>query len=251
MIRKILIGLGILVLLLISAVLVSLKINENQPPPILVTDFVDFDKIARISKFRSCAGHVTVPQDERESKRSMKHYFEVKPEFNKNQTVGIYSPYDGFVTVLRSAPEEGLEGEIWIAPKRKLVMAPPFGIWQFSVQHIEVKKGLKMGSEVKAGELIGYAAFSGSRIPTFDIVYGKMASPSAPKKIDNWNSPFSDLDSIFYHMSDEVLAQFQQKGINLENIIVSKEERDSNPCTYRDQGPYFAGDSQDNWVKLK
>lgn len=166
--------------------------------------------------------------------------------------VEIYAPYNGYVTTLRSEPEEGLEGEIWIVPKRKLPMLPPFGVWQFSVQHIDVRRDLKLGSEVKAGELIGYAAFSNERIPTFDIVYGKMALPSAPKRIDNWNSPFADLDSIFDHMSDEVLVQYQQRGITKDNIVVNKEDRDNNPCAYRGQGPYFA-DSDDslNWIELK
>ncbi|MCL4365787.1 hypothetical protein M1437_01000, partial [Patescibacteria group bacterium] len=194
---------------------------------------------------------VTVPQDERESKRSLKHYFEVKAEFSKNQTVEIYSPYDGYVSSLRSAPEEGLEGEIWIVPKRNLPILPPFEAWQFSVQHIDIRDGLKMGSEVKAGEKIGYAAFSEGRIPTFDIVYGKMAFPPIPQKIDNWSSPFSDLDSVFNHMSESVFAKYQQKGLSKEKVIFSKEARDQNPCVYKDNGPYFTDDSSDNWATLQ
>ena len=251
MIVKVLIGIGVLVVVLALVVIFSVKSNQNESPPELAVNFVNLDKIEKISKYRSCVGHVTVPQDERESKRSMKHYFEAKSEFSKNQTVEIYAPFDGYVTTLRSDPGEGLEGEIWIVPKRKLPMLPPFGVWQFSVQHIDVRKDLKLGSEVKAGELIGYAAFSESRIPTFDIVYGKMAFPPAPKRIDNWNSPFSDLDSIFNHMSDNVLAQYKQKGLSKEGVVLSKEERDQNPCTYKDNGPYFQGDSPDNWVTLK
>lgn len=251
MIGKILIGIGILALILVAVVVFSVKSNENEPPPQIVANFTDLNKIEKISKYRSCAGHVTVPQSERESKRSMKHYFEVKSEYSKNQTVEIYSPYDGYVTSLRSDPGEGLEGEIWIVPKRKLPMLPPFGVWQFSVQHIDVRKDLKLGSEVKTGELIGYAAFSESRKPpTFDIVYGKMAFPPTPKRIDNWNSPFADLDSIFNHMSENVFAQYQQKGLSKEMIILSKEERDQNPCVYKDNGPYFVDDSPDNWSQL-
>lgn len=251
MLGKVLIGIGALILILVAVVVFSIKSNGNEPPPQLSANFVNLDKIEKISKYRSCTGHVTVPQNEQESKRSMKHYFEVKPEFSKGQTVEIYSPYDGYVSTLRSNPSDGLEGEIWIVPKRKLPVLPPFGVWQFSVQHIDVKKDLKLGSEVKTGELIGYAAFSESRIPTFDIVYGKMAFPSTPKRIDNWNSPFADLDSVFNHMSENVLAKYQQKGLSKEGIILSKEERDQNPCVYKDNGPYFIDDNPDNWVTLK
>ena len=40
-------------------------------------------------------------------------------------------------------------------------------------------------------------------------------------------------------MSGDVLAEYEQKGVTRENIILSKEERDSDPCIYRDGGPYF------------
>lgn len=250
--KKVLLCLGVLILFLIITLVLVLKINEKESPPQLSANFVDLSKIEKISKFRSCAGHVTVPQDGRESKRSMKHYFEVKPEFSKNQAVEIYAPFDGYVSTIRSEPGEGLEGEIWIVPKRKLPILPPFGVWQFSVQHIDTRKDLRQGSEVKAGELIGYAAFSESRIPTFDIVYGKMAFPPTPKKIDNWNSPFADLESVFNHMSETVLAQYKQKGLSKEGIILSKETRDQSPCIYRDEGPYFENrDDASNWVELQ
>ena len=58
-----------------------------------------------------------------------------------------------------------------------------------------------------------------------------------PKKIDNWTDPFTDLDSVFDHMSDEVLAKYQETGLDKENIVISKEDRDQNPCQYQDQGP--------------
>lgn len=178
----------------------------------------------------------------------MKHYFWVKPEYNKTQTVEIFSPYDGYVTTLRDEPELDLEGEIWIAPKSLPVFLPPIGVWQFSVQHIDVRKDLKRGSEVKAGELIGYAALSSQRGDSFDIVYGKLSL--IPKKIDNWTAPFSDLDSVFSHMSDQVFAEYKQKGLtSKEEFIISKETRDQNLCQYQGEGPYFSNQElPENWV---
>lgn len=251
MVKKVLIGIGVLILVLVSMAFLSIKINERQPAPQLVANFVDLEKIEKISKYRSCAGHVTVPQDERETKRNMKHYFWVKPQYNKTDTVEIYSPYEGYVSVLRNEPGLNLEGEIWIIPDRKIFsILPPSGIWSFSVQHINVRKDLRMGSRVKAGEPIGYAALSEKRGNSFDIVYGKMSI--IPKTIDNWTAPFSDLDSIFNHMSNEVFVQYQKKGVTREKVIVSKEERDNNPCVYKDEGPYFEDDgNSSNWVVLK
>lgn len=128
---------------------------------------------------------------------------------------------------------------------------PPIGVWQFSVQHIDVRKDLRRGSEVKAGELLGFAALSSERGDSFDIVYGKMSM--IPKKIDNWTAPFTDLDSIFNRMSDEVFAKYQQKGVtSKEELIISKEKRDQALCEYQGEGPYFNNQfAEDNWTILK
>ncbi len=240
-------------MILISAFFLSLKLNQSQPPPELVANFMDISKIKQLSKYRSCAGHTVVPQDGREMKRNMKHYIEVYPEYKKEDTVELYSPYDGYISVIRADMAEKLEGEIWIAPDRGiLTILPPFNLWMFSFEHMQPRKDLRMGSKVKAGELIGYASFlvAERSDPTFDVIYGTMGLPM--KTLDNWNSPFGNLDSIFNHMSDEVLAQFEKRGITKENIILSKEERDKNPCTYRDNGPYFENSGvPGNWVELK
>lgn len=251
MVKKILIVIGILVLILIALIFFSVKSAQSEPAPQIISNFTDLDKIEKISKYRSCAGHVTVPQDGREGRRNMKHYFWVKPEYNKEKTVEIYSPYDGYVSVLRSEQGLNLEGEIWIRPKSNLVFLPPIGVWQFSVQHIDVKKDLKIGSEVKAGELIGYAALSEKRGNSFDIVFGKMSI--IPKKIDNWTAPFTDLDTVFNHMSKEVFAKYEQKGItSKEDLIISKEKRDQALCEYQGEGPYFNNQfAEDNWTMLK
>lgn len=229
-------------------VFLSLKPAQSKPPPLITANFVDLNKIEKISKYRSCAGHVTVPQDGREMRRNMKHYFWVKPEYNRSKTVEIYSPYDGYVGDIRSDLNENLEGEIWISPTEIFAMVPPLGVWTFSVQHIDIRPDLKLGDKIKAGELIGWLAVSESRGDSFDIVYGKSGFP--PKKIDNWTNPFADLDSVFNHMSDEAFAKYKEKGFtSKENFVTSKEERDQKACQYQEEGPYFNNqEDPDNWV---
>lgn len=250
MLRKVAIGVGVFALILISIALLSFVSAKNTPPPLLTANFVDLNQITKISKFRSCAGHVTVPQNGTESKNSMKHYFWVKSELIGTNAVKIYAPYDGYVSSIRSDPQENLEGEIWIVPKRKLAMLPPTGIWAFSVQHIVVRDDLKRGSEVKAGDILGHAAIPSEDRASFDIVYAKPAIK--PKMIDNWRSPFSDLDSVFNRMSDEVFAIYQERGISTrDQMLITKEKRNMKQCEYQGGGPYFSNqEDPDNWVTL-
>lgn len=249
--KKVLKIIGVVILVLIIGIFLLFVLAQKASPPQIVANFTELNKIEKISKYRSCAGHTTVPQDEREMKRSMKHYFSVKSEFLGDDTVDLYSPYDGLVVGIREDRASGLEGEIWIVPKDVFAILPPIGRWSFSIQHINIREGLKRGSEVKAGELIGHAAVGASNRNTFDVVYAK--GSITPKLIDNWMGPFDDLDSIFNHLSEKIFAQYQEKGItSKENVITSKEERDNNPCVYQDNGPYFKNqDDAGNWVVLK
>lgn len=249
MIRKILLGIGILILFVTVFVFISIKYNESLEPPELVANFVDLDTVRRISLYRSCTGHRVVPQHGQEERRSMKHYFTLYPEYEKEDFVEIYAPYDGYIALF-VGPEE-----IWIAPGEKSVFSIlPMNRWMFSVTHVKPREDLNMGDKVKAGEIIGYGTFSPEYVreyPTFDVVYGKIGNPLKAKKIDNWRSPYGDLDSVFNHMSDEVLTQYKQKGVTRENIIISKEERDNDPCLYKDGGPYFENSGSNDWVELK
>jgi len=250
--RKIFKRISVLIFILVVSLFFFFMLVQKALPPLIVANFTELNKIEKISKYRSCAGHTTVPQNEREMKRSMKHYFLVKQEYLGNDTVNIYSPYDGFVASIREDRTEGLEGEIWIVPKNIFAIFPPVGRWSFSIQHINIKKGLKQGSEIKAGELIGYAAVaSENNRNTFDVVYAK--GSLIPKSIDNWKGPFGDLDSVFSHMSEEVFTQYQEYGIiSKEKLIISKDERDKNPCIYKDNGPYFINQKDSkNWITLQ
>lgn len=246
--RKIIISLGVIV----SLVIVAFLLSQNQPPPLLTTNFVNLDKIERVSRYRSCAGHVTVPQDNREKQRNMKHYFWVKKSITPiDEPVEIYAPYDGFISVLRSDPAEKLEGEVALVPQDAFVFLPPVGRWTFSVQHINVRPGLNRGDKVKAGELLGTATVRDDGGGSFDIVYAKFGLRT--KTIDNWTAPFTNLDSVFNHMTDAVFAQYTQKGaVSRKDFIITKELRDTNLCNYEGQGPYFSNQEEpENWVFLK
>lgn len=229
---------GVLVLFSISLIIfISLKSQKkDSSPPSLTKNFVDLGKIEKISKFRSCQGHIVIPTDESETQRNMKHYVLLKEEFRGVDKVQLFAPYDAHVSSF-SNPEKGLEGELWFD-------AGPD--WQFSIEHINIIPKLKDGGNVKAGDLVGYSGPKG-----FDIVYAVGAA--SPKIIDGYNSPFAKLDSPFLHMDTETFSQYQRFGVqNPEVMVYTKEYRDNNPCEYRDsQGGLNDIDHPEDWLILK
>jgi len=225
-----------MVVVIVTALILGKK-TGNSEPPVLVKNFVDLRKIEKISKFRSCQGHLVIPVDGNEPKSNMKHYFWLKPEYQNTKKVKLFAPYTGKISETRAEPNEGLEGEIWISNGNS---------WQFSIEHIQILSSLKKGEKVEAGQLLGYAAGD-----DFDIVYAKGAL--IQKKIDGWNSPFAALDSVFNHMSDELLTEYRNNGVNApKGMIYKRSFREANPCVYRDKkGGFESGDLLEDWVYLK
>lgn len=206
-------------LAIIIAFLFITKPKNNDSPPVITANFMDLDKIDRISKFRSCQGHTVVPQDASETKRSMKHYVILKPEFwGGGKKVPVYAPFDGRVKGIRSEKEKGLEGEISFGTSGSR--------WEVSYLHLDVLDAVKERQKVKSGQIIGYASDKG-----VDVVYS-MGGGMGVKNIDGYQSPYGALDSPFNHMSEDLLAQYQTKGVSQNDMVYTKEMRDANPCQY-------------------
>jgi len=216
-IKWILIPIAVLVLFAAVGLFIFNNKNKTAPQPILTTNFIDLSKVEKISKFRSCQGHTVVPQDESESRRNMKHYVVLKPEYAGTGKIEIYAPFDGIVTGIRGGSGMDLEGEIGLSTRGNE--------WGVSFLHLNISENLKEGKKVTAGDVIGHAADKG-----VDVVYSVGANEV--KMIDRWESPYSALDSVFSHMSDEVLAIYEAKGVTETDMIYTKEYRDQNPCEY-------------------
>lgn len=239
--KKSIIVIAAVIILVTGAVAVFLK-NRNTPPPVLTANFIDLDKVEKISKFRSCQGHTVVPQDESERARNMKHYVVLKPEYSGKGKVEIFSPLDGFIQGMRSNPKEGLEGEIWIGQEH----TP----WAVSFEHITLADGLQEKQKVKAGELIGFVPDKG-----VDVVYA--IGGDGIKVTDGYSSPFGALDSVFSHMSAEIFGMYQAKGVgSADTLIYSREYRDQHPCRYlagsqAKNGQLNDFDHPEDWIFLK
>ena len=118
------------------------NVEEQGIPRFVKTDYIELEKIYRISKFRSSVGHDY--SDSFESCRSMKHYF--MPWENINwATVKIYSPVSGTVKKV----DQELEG---IQLHIEFDEYPAF---RFKIFHINMAKQYKAGDKVAEGEQLG------------------------------------------------------------------------------------------------
>jgi len=175
---------------------------------------VDLSQINRISKFRSCIGHDysgTNSEGQQESNRSMKHYVEpINSLAGTSGKLQVFAPFDGKITQAKS---EGRGQQVWISTSNG---------WHFIFFHIDLLEQFSDGSSVNSGEHIGYANLL-MGAANFDIGL-KQFGPG--KQV--FNSPFLYMDST-------VLDEYLEKGLTPEDVIISKFERDSNPCNFAEE----------------
>lgn len=195
--------------------------ENNGLSKLIQADFIDLDRIAMISKFRSGSGHDFSKGGE--TCRSMKHYF--APPYNRagdelrsknnglppgpdgKTDISIFSPVDGKISGVQK--EQSLLGEqIYIEPNS----TSKFTIRLF---HIYLDSGIKKGSTLKAGQKIG--------------VIGQYSSTDIAIQESSW-SKIGKYYSYFEAMPDNIFSKYEAKGIkSRDELIFTKEYRDANP----------------------
>lgn len=178
---------------------------------------IDLEQIERISQFRSCIGHDYSGYNtdgELEKNRSMKHYLEPKTEYtDSTDKVKIFAPFDGFISeITQEQSERG--SQVWIDSSKTQG-------YYFVFFHVGLEDGLKIGSQVTSGELIGYADLENAE--NFDI---------ALKKVNEHGDAIDTYDSPLNHMTKSVYREYSQKGITTSTVILSKEDRDKILCEF-------------------
>jgi len=211
--------------------------SGSEDGDFIVANPVDLSQIASISQFRSCAGHDYSGKNaegEKERLRSMKHYLAVINQFDQSSgKVKVFAPFEGEIESVDT--KQGPRGDqIWIRGSA--------GGWKFIFFHIDLIPGLKKGSEVEAGQIIGYANLAGG--VNFD--YG----------LKRFGLKGQMFESPFKHMTPKVLAEYEAVGITPENIIGTKDFRDDNPCPIKPgteskyDTVFSTGNRAEDWVSL-
>ncbi len=192
------------------------------PTRFIKVDYIELDKIERISKFRSGIGHDY--RDDAESCRSMKHYYQPKNKVAWS-SVKIFSPVGG--TVVRLF-DEWAGTQVQIRPYDQ----PLFTIIIF---HIALQKMLTAGDSVTAGQQLG--THIGSQTMS-DIAVGYSQQ-------NQWK-----LFSYFDVMSDSLFQMYTDRGVPSRNsCIISEAARDADPLNC--SGELFrTSGTLENWVNL-
>lgn len=231
----------IAIILIASTVLIAPKLLQgnqfhnldHETPQFVTHDFTQLYKIDQISKFRSGAGHDF--SDHTESCRSMKHYYNPKPEY-MDDNIEIYSPVDGTIAELwEENPREGVSDyQIHIRSREH----PAFTIRLF---HIKIKD-LKVGDKVSAGEHIGYAYMS--RLPDGQVAANFDIAVHVRTTQGRRYIPYFDI------LTDEAFQAYIDRGAtSREQFTISKEYRDANPLSC--DGEWFTEPTVEyDWVQL-
>jgi hypothetical protein len=228
----------ILMLLLFSSIVIAIAcskkheepkpsdvwdISKDGTPKFVAVNYIEMDKIYRISKFRSSVGHDY--SDAFEHCRSMKHYFEPKGTIDWS-TVKIYSPVSGSITRIDVE---------WAGTKLEIA-SDEYPAFRFSIFHINTTSSFVLGDKVKAGDLLGMHIGSQTMSDISVIV----------------NDPThqGQMVSYFDVITDAVFQNYIDRGVAArENMIILKNVRDANPLTCSGDS-FVSSDTLQNWVNL-
>ncbi len=199
-------------------------IDKYGIPQFVNFNYIELDKIGKISKFRSGIGHDY--SDDFENCRSMKHYFIPKQDVDWS-TIKIFSPISGKIVKVYNE---------WAGTQLQ-ISSNEYPAFIFIIFHINLAKTFNKGDEVAAGEFLG--THIGGQT-TSDIAVG-VNTPSGWKLI-----------SFFQVMKESLFDEYKKRGVNsIDNLIITKEERDAEPLTCKDDESFENPGTLENYVILK
>ena len=205
---------------------------EDSIPKFVNSNYLDLNKIEKISNFRSGMGHDY--SDDFESCRSMKHYF--NPNVEDYSLIEIFSPVDGIVTSM--VESNGI---------RINIKSSEYPEYQFIIFHVALLPEIGIGDMVSEGQLIG------------NHINNSTISDIAVQRYVLHEGIFkTQLLSYFEVMTDEHFnGNYLGPEIsNRSDLIISSTERDVNPLQC--EGEEFFGEthadggygSLSNWTQL-
>jgi len=198
-------------------------IDKSGIPRFVEMNYIELNKIYRVSKFRSSVGHDY--SDAFEHCRSMKHYFEPRGDIDWS-TVKIFSPITGTITRVEIE---------WAGTKIEIV-SDDYPAFRFSIFHVNTLVQCNVGDKVVEGEQLG------THIGTQTM--------SDISVIVNDPTRQGRMVSYFEVITDTIFNEYSNRGISTrEDMIISKTTRDAYPLSCSGD-TFITADSLENWIIL-
>ncbi len=198
-------------------------IDKDGIPKFVQINYIELDKIYRISKFRSSAGHDY--SDAFEHCRSLKHYFEPRSDVTWD-SVKIFAPVTGKITRVEQE---------WAGTKIEIV-SEKYPAFRFSIFHINSSQVFTIDDQVTAGQQLGNHIGS----QTMSDIAVMVNDPTRQGR----------MISYFEVLRDELFTEYFDRGVSTrEMMIIPKDVRDLNPLTCSGD-TFVSADSLENWVLL-
>jgi hypothetical protein len=199
----------------------SYNVEKDGIPKFVDTQYIELDKIEKISKFRSAAGHDY--SDDFESCRSMKHYYQPYDTLIWND-IKVYSPVAGSIVRIR---------EEWAGTQLE-IRSDEYPAFSFIIFHMDLLVTPKIGDKLTKGQQLG--THIGTQT-TSDIAVG-VNTPRGYKLV-----------SYFDLMTDSLFAAYQERGLSTRSdVIITKEERDADPLICVGDEGFTTQGTLENWI---
>ncbi|MBK7030913.1 MAG: hypothetical protein IPH45_17645 [Bacteroidales bacterium] len=193
-------------------------------PQFIRSDYIELDKIQRISRFRSSVGHDY--SDAFEQCRSMKHYFEPKADVDWTQ-VKVYSPVAGTLTRVEQE---------WAGTKLEIA-SDSLPAFRFSIFHMSPASPFSLGQKVTEGQYLG-THIGNSTYSDISVIVN---DPTRQGRMVSW----------FDVMTDALFSRYAARGVNSRTLlIISKGERDAHPLECSGDA-FISNDTLEGWVLLQ
>lgn len=191
-------------------------------PAFINLDFIELEKIGRISRFRSAVGPDY--SDPRENCRSMRHFYEPLPGIDPS-VIRITTPVRGTVTGISSdSSGTTLEIEVWDYPAFTIILS-----------HLGPGPSLQVGQDLVEGQRV-------ASLPSPSILPAIALRVNTPA---GWR-----LVSYFEAMTPQLFGYYARRGIpHAREAIITGAERDRHPLTCEGDG--LSGDhALPDWLEL-
>lgn len=197
---------------------------ETQGIPRFAGHYLELNKISKISRFRSSAGHDY--SDFTEHCRSMKHYFYPKDTINW-QNVQIFSPFSGSVTRFEQE---------WAGFKIE-IQSDEYPAFRMMLFHVAPIREYFIGDKLTRGQHLGYHI----GFETWSDISVFVNDPTRQGRLVSYIETLTDI----------AFQDYQLRGVtSRSDLIIPKALRDLNPLQCNGDA-FLPGDTLPVWVQLQ